>query len=401
MKLPGSLGHLTYCTNIHPGESWPDVRANLERHVLPVKALVRPDDPFGVGLRIGGPAAAALARPAELAELKAFLAANDLYVFTLNGFPHGSFHGTAVKEQVYRPDWLEEARVRYTVELAEILAQLLPEGSDLEGSISTVPGAWAPRAQTRDDATRMADAMHRVAARLVEIEHRTGRRIALALEPEPGCFLETTPEAAMFVHAFVRGGGGAERFAALAGVSTADAELLLRRHIAVCLDACHAAVEFESLDESLAELDRLGVRIAKVQLSAGLVVDQWDARTRAALESFANPVYLHQVVSRAGDVFQHFDDLGPALDAARQHPREHEEWRVHFHVPIFREALGPFRSTQPWLSALLARHVERPLTAHLEVETYTFGVLPEVYRTQTVDEAIARELLWVEERLGA
>ena len=45
------LGHLTYCTNIHAGGDWPEVRDALARTSL-VRRQVAPDRPFGVGLRL-------------------------------------------------------------------------------------------------------------------------------------------------------------------------------------------------------------------------------------------------------------------------------------------------------------------------------------------------------------
>ncbi len=196
MKLAGSAAHLTYCTNIHPGESWPEVRANVERHVVAVKARVCPDAPFGVGLRLSARAAAELRQPHELAAFAAFLKDSGLYVFTINGFPYGAFHEARVKENVYLPDWRDPARARYSACLAEVLAALLPEG--MVGSVSTVPGAFRSAAPTSDDAAQIARALVDHAATLVRVLETTGKEITLALEPEPMCLLETSDEAVRF-----------------------------------------------------------------------------------------------------------------------------------------------------------------------------------------------------------
>src|SRR4051794_27379142 len=188
-QLPGTC-HLTYCTNIHAGETWPDIRANLESFLPPIKRQVSPEAPMGVGLRLSGIAADALAEPEALDEFRAFLARENLYVFTINAFPYGPFHGRRVKEDVYQPDWLAPERLRYTDRAAEILATLLPKG--MVGSVSTVPGTFKAVAAARPDAARaMADALARHVATLVSLRRRTGREIVLALEPEPCCFLET------------------------------------------------------------------------------------------------------------------------------------------------------------------------------------------------------------------
>ena len=183
MILDGGRGHLTYCSNIHPGESWAEVRANLERYVPAVRDQLAPGKPFGVGLRLSAQSARELSVASAMEEFRDFLARNRLYVFTLNGFPYGTFHGARVKEDVYLPDWRDDERLRYTDQLADLLVQLLPPG--MEGSISTVPGAFKPSVKDDADVERMSANMLRHVAHLIDLEARTGVRIALALEPEP------------------------------------------------------------------------------------------------------------------------------------------------------------------------------------------------------------------------
>jgi sugar phosphate isomerase/epimerase len=389
--------HLTYCTNIHPGESWPEVRRNLERHVLRVKAIVAPEHAFGVGLRLSAAAAETLGEPATLAELRTFLALNDLYVFTINGFPYGPFHGTRVKEDVYRPDWLEEERLRYTDALAWVLAALLPAG--LPGSISTVPGCFKPRAAHRGSTAAMADRLLRHVSTLAGLERDTGKRIALALEPEPYCVLETVAETVAFFESHLLGRSAIAKLASLSGLGTSAAEGALHRHLGVCLDACHAAVEFEDPNAAVAALRAAGIAIQKIQVSAGLLVTPLSVENKVALASFAEDVYLHQVVSRRSEEFRRYPDLAPAL--ADPAAASDDEWRIHFHVPLFREELGPFRNTQAFLRELLALQAREGLTSHLEVETYTWHVLPPEYRGADVAEDVARELQWTLEALAA
>src|SRR4051812_42288876 len=236
---------LTYCTNVHPGETLADVRALLKRHVSAVKAAIAPlDCPFGVGLRLAASAADALADADELARFKAELSGAGLYCFTLNGFPYGAFHGTRVKENVYLPDWRDPERLRYTQVLARVLAELLPLG--VAGSISTVPGCFKPNAAGAGAERLMAHAMIDVVAMLVDIARSTGRHIALALEPEPECFLETTDETLRFFEAHLFSREAQQRLVQVADVEPTEAERILRRHVGVCLDTCHAAVEFEA-----------------------------------------------------------------------------------------------------------------------------------------------------------
>jgi hypothetical protein len=393
LALPNGT-HLTYCTNIHPGESLGDVENMLRTQVPDVKQRVSPDAPFGVGLRLAARATTELEAPGSLDRLRALLDEAGLYVFTLNGFPYGAFHDTRVKEHVYEPDWLTDERVRYTEALVRVLAALLPEGVD--GSISTVPGCFRPRAQAPGAASRMARRFAGVAAVLVELERTTGKRLVLALEPEPSCFVETTAEVIAFFEDELFALPSLAAFAELTGLDGSGAERALRRHLGVCLDTCHASVEFERPRVAMAMLRAAGISVPKIQLSAGLRIAPVDASMLEALRAFQDDVYLHQAVARdeAGSLVR-FLDLEDALLSARN--RAFSELRVHFHVPIFESELAPFGSTQGDLADLLRSEDE--LAPHLEVETYTFGVLPERFRSLSVTSAIARELEWALARL--
>ena len=393
------LGHLTYCTNIHPGESWPEVAASLERHLPEVKRRVAADQLFGVGLRLSAVAAAALREPAALEQLKVLLQDNGCYVFTINGFPYGPFHGRPVKEQVYQPDWRHEERVTYSAQLADLLVALLPEEPGLDGSVSTVPGTFKPLAEAPGAIEAMARNLVRHAAHLVGIRERTGRTIALALEPEPCCFLETIAETVAFFEQQLFDAGAVRQLSELTGLAPGDAEAALRRHLGVCYDVCHAAVEFEDPAASLRALRSAGIGVPKLQLSAALRIAVVGAETAAQLRPFDEPVYLHQVIERRDGRLTRHLDLPQALAALGE--AAGAEWRVHFHVPVFLAELRDFSTTQAFLGEILALHRRAPISAHLEVETYTWDVLPARYRQVDVASAIARELTWVIEQLDA
>jgi sugar phosphate isomerase/epimerase len=432
---------ITYCTNIHAGESWAEVRTNLECHVLAVRRRVAPAVPFGVGLRLSARAAdeltgasakssttlttgtagsaTAQAAPALIA-LREFLAEHRLYVFTLNGFPYGPFHGAPVKEEVYRPDWLEEARLTYSDRLAWILADLLPDDPTVSGSVSTVPGAFKPRVRSDADVDAMIDRLLRHAATLHQIRERTGKVVMLALEPEPYCHCETVAETvAFFARVFAH--RSVERLARLTGLGSAASAEALHRHLGICFDACHMAVEFESPRRPWRHSRRRGIGIGKIQISAGLEVDvsSRDPDTLRALASFAEGVYLHQVVARVGGKLHRYLDLPDALGAAVPHPpaaavvhdrtpgnapnappitleRDSELWRIHFHVPLFREQLGHFRSTQPYVRTLLDLVRRDALTAPPGLHLGT------CYRRNTAMSRRRRgrrELEWVQRHL--
>jgi hypothetical protein len=253
-----------------------------------------------------------------------------------------------------------------------------------------------------EDRERMAAAMLAHVAHLVRLRAETGARVALALEPEPCCFLETIAETVEFFQRELASRAAVARVRELAGLSAADAERAIREHLGVCLDACHLAVEFEDPREVLDALRDAGIRVAKMQVTAGLRarVDPGDSAALDALAEYADDVYLHQVVERRADgTLERHLDLPQALAAARGRT-ESREWRVHFHVPVFRERYGAFEGTQGYVDELLRLVLERGVCSHFEVETYTWDVLPEEFRREGIISAIAREMEWAAERMN-
>jgi sugar phosphate isomerase/epimerase len=399
MKLANAgLGHLTYCSNIHPGETWPEVFSNLQRYLPAIKGQVADGREMGVGLRLSAIAAEALSRSEALAEFRDFLDASGLYVFTINGFPYGPFHGVRVKELVYQPDWQYQERLAYTDLLADLLVDMLPDDPALDGSISTVPGTFKPVAEGAGVVDEIVANLIRHAAHLVELRAETGRTIVLALEPEPYCLLETIDETIAFFERHLFGRAAIRGLRELTGLSPDEAEAALRRHLGVCYDVCHAAVEFEDPAASLEALRRAGIAVPKLQLSAALKIAETGPETARHLRPFDEPVYLHQVIARQGEELTRHLDLPQALETLEA--SEGAEWRVHFHVPIFYDQLQHFSTTQDFLRQILALHRQQPIAPHLEVETYTWDVLPVRYRQEGIGPAIARELTWVLDQLG-
>jgi len=337
-------------------------------------------EPLAIGLRLSAAAGEALAQPAALAEFQQYLAANQHYVFTINGFPYGAFHGQRVKEQVYQPDWRDPRRVTYSNQLATILAALLPEDMPF-GSVSTVPGAFKAHLSGPADVEAIARGIREHARYLKDLRDRTGRVIRLALEPEPACLLETVAETCEFFDRYLD-----------------DADV--RAHVGVCVDTCHMAVEFEDPADGIRRLVGAGITIAKVQISSALDVSGADAIE--ALRAFAEDTYLHQVVTRSGGDVTRFSDLPDALShaGAPAGALVDDEWRVHFHVPLFLARLGTLSTTQPFVQAFLRALRETPVCDQLEVETYTWDVLPAEHRNVDVATAIARELAWVQAQLA-
>jgi len=336
------------------------VRQAIFRHAVRVKERVSPDAPFGLGLRLSALAAEKLA--AAPGAFRDELERAGMYVFTVNGFPYGRFHGGHVKENVYLPDWTTPQRLRYTISLAEILAVLLPE--ELSGTISTSPVVYG-----KDLPATAIENLLAVSQSLEELQERTGREIHLALEPEPDCYLETAAEVLAFFELLRSRRNGA-----------------LPDHLGICLDTCHHAVNFERPAEVLATLTAAGIPVRKIQISAALRVRS-EQPARELLEPFAEEVYLHQTRVRNADGLHSFPDLPAALEAAPE-----GEWRTHFHVPLNYESSGGLETTADLLDAEFLAAAATP-GRHLEIETYTFDRLPGT--PGDVVDAVVGEFDWL------
>ena len=394
-QLSGDV-HLTYCTNIHAGQSWQDIRASLDDHVPAIKSAVAPSQPMGIGLRLSGEAAATVRQPETLAAFRDQLSALGAYVFTINAFPFGPFHGVRVKEDVYLPDWRDRERVAFTANSAAVLAGILPDG--IEGSISTVPGAFKPNGRSSEAVAAMARNLIMAVADLVDLKRRTGKHIALALEPEPCCFLETTDESIAFFEDALLKPETLDMLGGITGVGRSEAEMLLRRHLGICYDVCHGSVEYE---DTVASLDRLlaaGIAIPKIQLSAAMRIPAMTKDLINAVMRYNDGVYLHQSIVRSGGNLSRHVDLPGAVTAFGEGQAD-GEWRIHCHVPVFLADLGEISSTRSDLVATLAALRQRTRSSHLEVETYTWDVLPDSVRTGSKSADIAREIAFCRQEL--
>jgi len=371
---------LGYCTNVHPCRSLDDVG----RMLAGPAAAVRDQCGFEIAVGLWLPAAVmadVAASPGVIDRLRGWLAEQRFSCHTLNAFPFGDFHSERVKEQVYLPDWADARRLDYTRSCSRLLAGILP--SETAGSISTLPLGFKQAERPADFLEQATGQLLTLACDLDALRQEMGRTIRLAIEPEPFCLLETTAETIAFF----------ERLWQVA--DEAGCGLQAREHLGVCYDVCHQAVEFEDAAAAIGQLNAAGVRINKVQISCAVELDRpTDAVARQALASFAEARYLHQAFARQNDgrvVSQ--VDLTEAL--ALEPPadwRAAETWRVHFHVPVDAERLGPLGTTRAELVRALAAIGQLPYRPHLEVETYTWPVLPGV-AAGDVTAGIARELL--------
>ena len=371
MNFHGS--HLAYCTNIHPAETWAETQAVLRGPVLAVRNLLRAEEPFGIGLRLSAVAARGLLEGGGPAAFKRWLDETNTYVFTINGFPYGGFHGARVKERVFQPDWTARARLDYTRDLFRILAVIARPGAG--ASVSTLPGSHksfgADEALIRANLIELAEWLEVLAA-------QTGHDFHLGLEPEPLGHFENTEETLAFFARLHADAGRPE---------------VIRRRIGVNYDACHFALQYENAADSLDALLRAGIRISKIHLTSALAFDPRDPAALAAIRAFDEPVYFHQVLLRGADgAITRFTDLPEFLCEKKP---DAIEARVHFHIPLDAEPAPPLRSTRSHVREILAWRRDHPdACAHFEIETYTWNVLPRELQRPAAEQ-IAGEYRWV------
>ena len=397
MDLGHGLGHLTYSTLVHASDNWDQLWASVQTYLPAVKARMAPHEKFGVCLRTSAPSAALLsAEPSKLATLKQFFADQDLYLYTANAFVYGVFKRQVIKEEVYEPDWRTPERREYTKQVANLLAELAPEG--INPSIQSAPLGFKPRV-TGDDVVEAYTAnVIDVVKHLVELEKRTGKIVTLGLEPEPRCYLETTDETIAYFKGHLFSPQAAERLAKAAGMNAADAAAAMKKHTGVVFDIGHQAVGYEDIPASLQKLVDHGVQIVKLQEAAAVYMPDVTQKTVDALQTFAKTIYLSQTCQKKDGKTTWFLNLEDAFEAFSKDPGP-REWRTHFHVPVFLDDLGAFGTTRFALEQALAMHKKTPLSAQLEIETYTWDVLPSHLKTGDIVDYVCRELAWVKGEL--
>jgi hypothetical protein len=383
-----SAGHLTYCTNIHAGKNWQEDFENLRTHFPVVKAAIAKEVSMGIGLRLSNKASIDLTDDKTLESFKSWMTENQAYVFTMNGFPYGDFHHTVVKEAVHSPDWTSPERAMYTLRLIDILAKLLPDG--MEGGISTSPLSyrhWYKTPEALDKAiNRATQNIISVVSYLVHLNRKTGKIIHLDLEPEPDGIIESGREYIYWYEQHLLPQGIpmlVEEF----DLAAEEAAALIKKHLCLCYDICHFAIGFEDHETVLKELEAKGLKIGKIQISAALKAQLGTGVSRQqvkdTLQLFDEPTYLHQVVARAAQQqLRRYPD--PALN----------EWRAHFHVPVSGGQFGHLHATQDDILTVLDIQKRRPFTKHMEVETYTWEVLPKGLQIP-IAASIIKELQWV------
>jgi hypothetical protein len=398
VQLANGLGDLAYSTLVHPADDWDELWASIQEYLPQVKQRVSPDVPSAVSLRLSAATVERLlADQSALTDLRAFLAAEDLYVVTANAFPYGPFKNRLVMETVFEPDWRYRRRAEYTKGVATILSAIATDG--VSPTIQTAPLGFKPHV-TPGVVERFTEHVLAVVAHLIELAGTTGTTVRLGLEPEPFCHVETTEEAIRYFREELFTEAAAAKLATLAGVDEADAAAALRAHLGLVFDICHQAVEFEDVGASLDALVDAGVPIVKLQVAAAMRVPEVTAEIVEQLAQFTETVYLSQTMERRGaGAIRRFLNLRDALTCWEPDGAP-TEWRTHFHVPVFLDDLGGLGTTRFAIAEALAKHRATPLSDQVEIETYTWDVLPAQFKTGDIVEYLERELSWVLEQLG-
>ncbi|MEQ6119018.1 metabolite traffic protein EboE [Reichenbachiella sp. MALMAid0571] len=398
MRINKHQAHLTYCSNIHAGEPWTATFSNLKEYTTKIRDGLTSES-FGIGLRLSNEASLEILEGNNLNDFKSWLTSENMYVFTINGFPYGGFHNQVVKDDVHTPDWTTTDRLEYTKRLFDILAQLLPENMD--GGVSTSPISyrfWHKDDQALENAKNTAcTQLTDLIVYLSEIKTQTGKSLHLDMEPEPDGILETTQEFVDFFNNYILK-KGIESIKTTFNCDSTHAEAIIREHFQLCYDVCHFAVGYENPKEAINKVLSENIKIGRIQISAALGSGSMRSESQKTivkqqLKKFDEPTYLHQaVVKKTDGELVRFPDLGIALDSL-DNP-EYAEIRTHYHVPVFTEKYEQLVSTQQDIIETLAVWSEKNFTNHLEVETYTWDVLPENMRTDIVS-CVVRELDWV------
>jgi hypothetical protein len=385
MKLKHGL-HLAYCTNIHRGETWPETFQALQKYTLAVRDGVSAGKPYAIGLRLSHQAARQLSEAAPLKAFHQWLDRESCYVFTINGFPYGQFHGARVKEQVYAPDWTTRERLDYTKLLFDLLTEIVPSG--IEGSVSTVPVSFKEFIGSDDQVRVSRDNLWHCIEHIEAASRRSGRTLHLGLEPEPLCYLETSDETVRYFEQLRADRPGDSRVDQFLGVN---------------YDCCHLAVEFEQAREALGRLRAAGIKVSKIHLSNALKVRP-TPEACGALKSFADDIYFHQVIAREADGrITRWKDLSDALVRPSSPDRQPSaEWRIHFHIPLHCQPTAFFETTADHVLGVLDEVRTNPaLCSHFEMETYTWEVMPPEMKNRNVVDQLVSEYQWTLRELAA
>ena len=390
--------HLTYCSNIHSGEDWKSHFENIKKYVPRIKKQVSPNKSFGLGLRLSNLASKELNFRNNLIDFKNWLDQENIYVFTMNGFPYGDFHGKKVKDLVHEPDWTSQKRIDYTKRLFDQLAYLLPK--KINGGISSSPISYKLWFKNNDDKNKAlikgAENMLEIVIYLYQIEKKTRKYLHLDIEPEPNGLLENSDDVINFFQNFLYP-IGIKKIKSKLKLNEKKAKECIQKYLTICYDICHFSLAYEDPIHTFNKFKTYQIKVGKIQVSSALKIifnKNNENIIWNSLKKFDEPIYLHQVTEFKNDKVKTFKDL-PELFSNQ---KSFKELRAHFHVPIFLEKFDYLYSTQDHILKVIDYiNIDKTLCEHLEIETYTWEVLPSSLKTE-IASSIIREIEWFQNK---
>lgn len=364
-----------FCSNLLPQESLDDLLPALLTFAKGVRQ--QSEVPLlGIDLRLGLQAITQANQRSDLADWRQRFQEAGLVITTLNAFPLLPFQSDVVKDQAYRPDWGSTDRLKASISAIAIADQLSHEADEI-CTISTLPGSYRPWAEAEADPLTMARHLGQWVVAAWHHRQRGGRRVVLAIEPEPCCSWGSGAELAQFWQTY-----GQHTLSQVCQDlhSTIDGQTAINEHLACCWDTCHASVVFEDQAGAIAALSHLGLAPLKVQYSAAPgAAPPLSAAGIAALVALDEPRFCHQVGIR--DQASHITVLPDLSHLAAWHARlsaaEQQSLaaiRTHFHIPIHRDPDSPELASTIADSRLGLAAALRHGARHVSVETYTWSL---------------------------
>lgn len=392
--------HLTYCTNIHKNKTLKDTVNNIKKYAINIKNKVSPNNRFGIGLCLSYNMSLQLVDETALNNFKHWLSANNLYIFTINGFVHSYFHKKNIKEKIYEPDWGTVERFIFTKNLITILSNLL----DTEyGSISTVPICYKIKIRNRKKKYRVIQEslcyLMEILVLLDKTKREKNKKIVLCFEPEPDCFLENTHDIIFFYkHTLIP--YGTNYLNKNYGYTKKNATRKIFQHLQICYDACHFAIQHEKPKKTFEMLLKHNITVGKVQLSS--LVHMYIPRNTFVekikilkLQNLSTSTFLHQVRT----TYKKTKNIHSCVDFSK--PINSNECltcvkktrRIHYHLPIYKNTFLLCNTTKKHLDKTFLELIRKNVI-HLEIETYTWLAAKKKNFLNTV-ESIVKEYEYV------